>query len=226
MTNPDELTANRVLEFYVAEKKAIQESQFGSELQWQVGLSSASFTEQELLREAAWVVLSAGFKESILRKAFSYISLCFCDWESARLIVENATQCQSTALEAFNNRAKIGAIVEIARIVNELGFEDITECILVDPVGTLQQLPYIGPITAYHLAKNLGFLYAKPDRHLTRLAAFFGFADAHRLCQVISENTSDPLNLVDLVLWRSAEQGRVPWGKAVPQSGVRPTFNC
>jgi hypothetical protein len=146
---------SRVLEFYCAEKMAIQQSQFRNELLWQVALSPSSFTEQELLREAAWVILCTGFKESVLRKTFNYISLCFCDWESARVIVENSERCRATALVAFKNTAKICAIIEIARIVKELGFEELVECIRIDPIGTFEQFPYIGPVTAYHLAKNL-----------------------------------------------------------------------
>jgi hypothetical protein len=208
MTEANELNANKVVEFYKLEKAAIQRSHFEGELLWQVGLSPSTFSEQEFLREAAWVILCSGFREAVLRKVFSCISLCFCDWESAGVIVQHASRCRATALGAFNNTAKIDAIIDIARIVDEFGFEEIAECIRIDPIETLKQLPYIGPVTGFHLAKNLGFSCAKPDRHLTRLAASFGFADAHQLCKVIFEATSDPINLVDLVLWRSAEQGR------------------
>ena len=199
----------RLIELYTSEKAAIQQSQFRAELEWQLRRNPDAFAESEFLCQAAWVILCAGFKESVLRKTFNYLSLCFCDWESARTIVEKAELCRATALKAFRHSAKIDAIIEVARIVDRVGFEDFVEWIRIDPVGSLEQLPYVGPVTAYHLAKNLGFLCAKPDRHLTRIAAIWGFDNVHQLCEVISENTSDPVPLVDIVLWRSAEQGRL-----------------
>lgn len=208
MHDAEATAINKIIDFYTSEKAAIQETQFCPELTWQLRRNPYDFSERELLCEAAWVILCAGFKESILRKIFNHLSLCFCDWESARVIVEKAELCRATAIKAFRHSAKINAIVEVAKIVDEIGFEDFAECVRIDPIGTLKQLPYIGPVTAYHLAKNLGFLYAKPDRHLTRIAESWGFNNVHELCQLISENTSDPIHLVDIVLWRSAEQGR------------------
>jgi hypothetical protein len=61
---------------------------------------------------------------------------------------------------------------------------------------------YIGAVTAFHLAKNLGADVAKPDRHLVRLAASQGFPDVHSLCSTIAKETGDPLRIVDIILWR------------------------
>ena len=66
----------------------------------------------------------------------------------------------------------------------------------------LESLPWIGSITKYHLARNLGIDVAKPDRHLTRLAKIFQCNDVQEMCQKISKETGDRLGTVDLILWR------------------------
>src|SRR6185437_10947922 len=135
--------ADKIIEFYCSEKALIQLG-FSAELSWQLRRNPDDFTEREFLCEAAWVILCAGFKESVLRKIFNHLSLCFCDWESARMIVEKAQLCRATALKAFRHTAKIDAVIEVARIIHGIGFEDFVECIEIDPIDTLKQLPYVG----------------------------------------------------------------------------------
>lgn len=67
----------------------------------------------------------------------------------------------------------------------------------------LDSLPFIGKITKYHLARNLGLDVAKPDRHLVRLSAQFGFVDVQEMCTCISQTTGDRIGVVDVVLWRN-----------------------
>ena len=66
-------------------------------------------------------------------------------------------------------------------------------------IGTL---PFMGPITKYHLARNIGLDVAKPDRHLTRLAGKYGFPGVQEMCRYISERTSERIGAVDVILWR------------------------
>jgi hypothetical protein len=70
----------------------------------------------------------------------------------------------------FNNIRRIEAIILIARNISSKGFDSFKKALYLDPLGVLQSLPYIGPVTCYHLAKNIGLQVAKPDHHLTRLA--------------------------------------------------------
>lgn len=69
-------------------------------------------------------------------------------------------------------------------------------------VEYLGSLYFIGDITKYHLARNLGIDVAKPDRHLVRLADEYGFKDAHKMCQYISDITEERIGVVDVILWR------------------------
>jgi hypothetical protein len=161
-------------------------------------------TESDFLREAAWVVLSGGMRESVVRARFRPISAAFRWWRSAEEITRNAAQCRLAAVAHFAHPGKIGAIATIAARVAEVGFTSFRERVIRDPIAALETLPYLGPATARHLAKNIGFDMVKPDRHLTRLASAAGFQSPLCLCSVIAAYTGESIATVDSVLWRYA----------------------
>lgn len=67
-------------------------------------------------------------------------------------------------------------------------------------------LPWIGPITKFHLAKNMGVDVAKPDVHLNRLAEPEGVT-AQQLCERLAKETGYRAATVDLILWRACADG-------------------
>jgi hypothetical protein len=178
------------------------------EIEWQRSRVFASFCESDLLREGAWVILCSGFKEALVRRHFGYISLCFCDWESAETIAQNACICRQTATAVFRHSQKIEAIVDIAKRIVEVGFEELKAMIVAQPLAELQKLPFIGPTTTYHLAKNLGLPVSKPDRHLLRLAHASGFKSPFELCEELAARTGEDVQVIDLILWRYAAEVR------------------
>jgi hypothetical protein len=191
-----------------------------SEVEWQSNRRFSDFTETDLLREAAWVILCTGFREAIVRQVFDHVSLSFCDWESSEAIIASAPVCRSTAMASFRNGRKLDAIVMIARQIHQVGFVSLKSRILKDPVREFSALPYIGPVTAWHLAKNLGFDAAKPDRHLARLCNCLGFVNAHELCGAIAAATGQTVAVVDIVLWRYLSDVR-PLGAAHKPKSAR-----
>lgn len=172
------------------------------ELAWQEAVNFDEFSESDFLRETAWVILCSGFRESVVRRVFNYISLCYCDWESAEAIVAADPNCRVTAFSVFRNRAKLAAIVDAAHHLVGTGFEAFKQATIDDPISTLKQIPFIGPTTAWHLAKNLGLDVAKPDRHLMRLSAKWAFEDVNHLCSMVANETGQSVKVVDLVMWR------------------------
>ncbi|AEG02835.1 hypothetical protein [Methylomonas methanica] len=195
---------NKLLELFNVAEKTVKAHGYGWEIEWQREREFANFLESEFLREVAWVILCSGFKESIVTKKFDYISLCFCDWESAIDIINNRDVCLLTARSIFKNEKKLNAIVRAAEIVHENGFYNFKSKVHENPIQVLQELPYIGQVTSWHLAKNLGLKVAKNDRHLARIAQNWGYSDAHSLCGDISMLTSVPASVVDIILWRYA----------------------
>jgi len=69
-----------------------------------------------------------------------------------------------------------------------------------------ETLPYVGGITKYHLAKNLGVDTAKPDVWLERVAANSG-EDVQELCSRLSQLAGDSVATVDYVIWKACQQG-------------------
>jgi len=185
-------------------KDMVLRAGFGEEISWQASVDFNSISESDFLREHAWVTLSAGMKERVIRNLFHPISSSFYYWESARIIVENESHCRNSALRHFNNIHKINAIIITAKNISSKGFNIFKANIHLDPLKILQSLPYIGPVTCYHLAKNIGLQVAKPDRHLTRLAHSAGYSDVQQFCKYISLQTGDSIPVVDIVLWRFA----------------------
>lgn len=200
------MIVNRWRKYYSEARERVEALGFLNEIEWQASQQPAMVSESIFLRETAWVVMCSGFKESTVRKCFDYVSLCFCEWESAKVIAANSKVCIESALVGFGNRAKMEALGSIAELVASQGFEEFFEAVTHDYLAELQKLPFIGPVTALHLAKNLGFEIAKPDRHLVRLCSNLGFPDVEEMCEVFSNESGDPIRVVDIVLWRYCEQ--------------------
>ena len=197
------------LEFYQTASEFVRSGRFAYEIDWQRRVELSDFEESDLLREAAWVILCCGFREATVRRLFDYVSLCYCDWESAEDIVVAGERCIATARAAFGNEAKLTALLTMAQIVATRGFENLKDQILSDPLPTLRGFPFIGPVTVYHLAKNLGLDVAKHDRHLVRASRKFGFHNPDRFCRAIAEVHKEPIKVIDLVVWRFLASGPI-----------------
>lgn len=91
-----------------------------------------------------------------------------------------------------------------------------------DKVEFCQSLPWIGPVTSHHLAKDLGVNVAKPDVHLVRLARRDKTTVA-RMCATLARQTGYRLATVDTILWRAAATGIID-SKRYEADGWRAAF--
>lgn len=189
---------------YLFCKEEVIRQGYDDEIIWQASLCFDDLNESTFLRELAWVILSCGFRERVIRRLFTNISECFYNWSSSDIIVINKESCYANSLRYFNNKSKISAIIQSACILNKMNFNKFKIGLSENPIKLLQQFPYVGPITTYHLAKNIGIPVAKPDRHLVRIAKAEGYGDVQELCKEISLLCGDSISIVDLVLWRYA----------------------
>ena len=194
----------KIARLYQEIKKIVIIAGYKSEIDWQSGIKLSDISEEHFVRELAWVIVSSGLNEKVARKVFNRISPEFYHWKSIERIISNRSEKFQTAIKIFGNKNKIMAIIESIELVNQIGFEQIKEKLSNDPFETLMMFPYIGPITSYHLAKNIGLDIAKPDRHMTRIANLFGFSDVQNLCESISRFSGDCISVIDIVLWRFA----------------------
>lgn len=193
-----------LLKGYEFARNYVVKAGFGDEIEWQRNLHFEDIKESDFLRESAWVILCAGMKESVVRKYFRDITFCFFEWESAEKIVRMKKYCVEYALEILNNLRKIKAIAETAQRVFDIGFNRLKAILQDKSTEILLSFPFMGPVTSYHLAKNLGMPVAKPDRHLVRLASSLGYTNVQEFCAVISKASKEPISVVDVVLWRFA----------------------
>ncbi|MCB2057893.1 MAG: hypothetical protein H6916_08825 [Novosphingobium sp.] len=92
-----------------------------------------------------------------------------------------------------------------------------------DPMNFLRSLPWIGGVTSFHLAKNLGADVAKPDVHLERLARR-DRTDTHKLCARLSRQTGYRIATIDTVLWRACADGLLD-STTYEQHGWKAAFN-
>jgi hypothetical protein len=151
-------------------------------------------------------------KEAIVRRLFPQLADQLGDFSPEWLAV-HASTARKCALRTFNHQRKIDSILYIAEAAHILGSDGLHEC-MQDRRSFLLCLPYIGPVTWRHLAKNLGLPVAKADRHLTRFTEAAGRLSVDALCKEISDWIGDPIAVVDTVLWRwstlHAQPSRVP----------------
>lgn len=193
---------------YLSAKTTVLQRGFWPEVRSLAEVTIGEVTETQFLREAAWVVLSAGLSEVVVRRKFDLVSVAFLQWRSAETIRFHSVKCVANAMPHFGNLRKLRAIVEIARLVAVVGFDVFRRNVLADPIGTIENLPFMGPATARHLAKNIGVDVVKPDRHLTRMAAAARFPSPDELCERISAIVGDSISVIDTVLWRYATLDR------------------
>ncbi len=195
---------DRIAGAYLCAKQSLIESGYAHEIDWMDALDFDAVDECTFLREAAWVILSSGLAERVVRKRFPSISGVFFDWQSAERIIRQRKSCRRSGLRLFNSPPKIDAIIETAAHLKTRGFRSVKEALKQEGPAYLLQLPYMGPATSRHLAKNIGFQEVKPDRHLTRLAAVLGYDHPLGMCTDIALAVGEKLSVVDLVLWRYA----------------------
>lgn len=212
---------------YFRMKAAVIDAGGWPEIRWQAKVAEAELTEQRFLRELAWVVLSSGMSAQVVDRVFPQVTEAFLQFSSASRIVRRRAWCRSKALEVFRHEGKIDAVLTASERIASEGLGPVAEALAsCDPLPTLREFPYLGPATSRHLAKNLGFPVAKPDRHLLRIAEEYGYDTVDELCADISAMVGDPVPVVDVVMWRFKANGltfateEVGPGRALSCSGV------
>ena len=121
---------------YEFAKTIVIDEGFQEEIFWQSRLNFNDLDEPSFLREIAWVILTCGMKESIIRDRFNSISECFYNWSSAKIIVLNQELCKNNALKIFNNNAKILAIISSAIKIEKIGFSWYKQKIKKNPLSS------------------------------------------------------------------------------------------
>jgi hypothetical protein len=139
--------------------------------------------------EAVWVILNSGMKNQISKIIWDRIL--------------EAWGVGKTTSTAFGHNGKVKAIDYI--MANQITLFNEYES-ATNKIEWLKGLPWIGEITCWHLAKNLGHDVVKPDRHLVRVAGSYN-TTPDDLCGQISNMTGERKHTIDLIIWRACNLG-------------------
>jgi hypothetical protein len=176
---------------YTELRNAVIAAGYADEIEWAQNVQPPA-TAEDFIGEAIWVILCSGMKAQV-----------------ARIIQTRVWAALDAGLPVKGNvlgkSGKAHAIDTIWRDRARL-FRDYREA--ANKVEFCRSLPWIGDITKWHLAKNLGVDCAKPDVHLVRVAEHYGTTPA-ALCASLSETTGDRIATVDVVIWRACNLGIV-----------------
>jgi len=173
---------------YVKIKREVIERGYFKDILWYTKQKSCPNAEVFAL-QAIWVILATGLKE-----------------QSARIIEERVWTALNDGGQVdtvFHHKGKAKAIEFIWRNKEKLFREfNNTE----DKLEYLATLPWIGNITKFHLAKNLGLDVCKPSTYLVRIASKYG-VDPNSLCRQLAKSSGDRVSVVDFVLCRAGNLG-------------------
>lgn len=174
-------------------------------------ISATKFNEvtpEFFFREYIWVVHATGFSAKAVGKFMPRLLEAYGDWKT--LGKQRPDEAIERVRVVCNNPQKISAIHRMARTMSDvvdsgsMTWEDYREQAL-GSTEKMTKLPYIGKVTCFHLARNIGLLDSvKPDLHFVRMAEHWGFGDSVSMCKAMQGDSDLPLGIVDLILWYAA----------------------
>lgn len=170
---------------YLDVKDKVIAAGYADEIDWAQGLKPVT-DPFVFFCEYGWVICNSGMKFQVAKVI----------WVRVKAALHNGEHVRT----AFKHPGKSAAI----QLVWEQQKEKLAEYLAApDKLAYCESLPWIGPITKYHLAKNLGVDVCKPDRHLERIALHYG-TSCGVLCGTLAAATGDRVATVDMVLWRAS----------------------
>lgn len=194
------------VELFKEAEQLCRENGFGEEVDWCDNRPSFDDTdERRFLTEYAWVVFNSGMSNRVIQNKWVALTGAF-HLFIPFMVNRFANQVREKALSIFGNHRKVDAIITVAQKIVKEGFEKSMRAKIEHlTLEYLDSLPMMGEITKYHLARNLGFDYVKPDRHLMKLASCYNMTP-FELCYLIHKKTGRRLGTIDVILWRYCEQ--------------------
>lgn len=176
-----------------------------------------TFSPEEFAFECFYVVCVAGFKQDYAK--------AMCNKIISFIKNKNFDFGEDDLLQLYGNKMKVKAIKQIwdNREKYQKDFYNLKNT--QEKVDFLGNLPHIGNITKYHLARNLGLNFVKYDIWIQRLGvALYGnnsFVDKvnnskllpeiKQYCDIMFEKlhkeTGEKVGYIDVVLWRSCQKG-------------------
>ena len=188
-------------ELFARIDRAVRKAGYSAAIEWSENIRPPANASQ-FAAEAIYVICNSGMSNKVAVPIFERCMLALRQGRSATLV--------------FGHPGKAAAIDSIWKHRRAL-FRKHREA--EDLIAFCASLPWIGPVTSRHLAKNLGADVAKPDVHLNRLAAPSG-ETAQELCDRLARETGYRSATVDLILWRACAD-RIIHSRMSPQDNSK-----
>jgi hypothetical protein len=184
-------SAKPILLYFDRARRFLIDSGYEPEIDYVQGRFFKDIDVVSLCWETTFVILaSSGLKEQIVRKNFERFRDTFVrDGED-----EFATIANKRQREAIRHIWENPGV--ILRTLRDLPGD-------IERIEYLDTLPQIGPISRYHLARNLGIDCIKPDIWLKRLAEAFDYSSPDEMCRDIQQSRPEfRVGTIDVILWR------------------------
>lgn len=169
-------------------ESALRKAGYGPSIDWSEAIKAPEDADR-FAQEAIFVICGSGFRNSVAVPIFERCMVALREGRSAAEEYGHEGKCKAID-HIWAERKTLFAAYRAAP----------------DPLEFLQELPWIGPVTTYHLQKNLGGDHAKPDVHMERLARR-DRTTTHKLCRRLAKQTGYRAATIDTVLWRACETG-------------------
>jgi len=168
--------------------RAVRKAGYSAAIDWSESIQPPR-SAADLASEAVYVICNSGMSNRVAVPIFEKCMFALRNGQSAKTV--------------FGHPGKAQAIDQIWKKRRSL-YRKLSES--DDLIAFCQTLPWIGPITKFHLGKNLGADVAKPDVHLNRLAGREDMT-AQELCERLAKATGYRAATIDLILWRACADG-------------------
>lgn len=176
----------------------------GSDLDyWRNLPKPAEIEECYFFSELTWCIYNAGMKETVIRQKWSNIQELYFNF-NADMVVSESEFIRFAAPGIFNHKLKTEAVIKSAKmIVNDRPInKKLGSMSEVEALTYFKTYPFIGDVTKYHIARNVGFDVVKPDRHLVRITEFLNYEAPDKLVREIANITGERKGFIDYVLWQ------------------------
>jgi hypothetical protein len=169
----------------------------GCDTSWVHENSPEEITPEKFFGEYIWVVYASGFSVNRLEQLRESLYDAYGDYETL------TGSRKQTVLNVINNQRKWNAIYRTARMMQESSWDEFKERYL-NSIESMTALDFIGPVTKFHLARNLGYNCAKPDRWMCKIADKLGWPNVDSMCMYLAEKHGFELKEIDIILWEYA----------------------
>lgn len=168
-------------------EEVMRQAGYGAIIDWSESIPKPADAD-EFAEKAIFVVCASGFK-----------------YATAKSISERCIVALRTGLSSATEFRHPGKQKAIDRIWAERGEMFAAYQLEPDKLRYLMTMPWVGPVTRFHLEKNLGGDHAKPDVHMERLARR-DKTTTHKMCRRLSRQTGYSVAKIDTILWKACAE--------------------